>query len=142
MAWMLFLVEMAGMSLTPETNRHHVLWTRSQFRNLGGAALELRNLKNLVVEIDCGVHRELHDAIDPVNFRPLEHGRAVFRGSNLDEIDEMTTIEAIDYLIAHAASVSVNNYFSPKTNLMAAKLEDNLRSQRGFVALGMAKQLR
>ena len=118
-------------------NVHHIIYTRSQIRALGGAALWTRSLRNLQPRMIESVHNQLHADIQPVNFLPQEHARAIFRGVQDLGLEYMPTMQAVDALASHMGRMSLRSSNSVKAQRIAMHLEENLISQRPYLISGM-----
>lgn len=125
---------LAGME---KINVHHIIYTRSQIRALGGAALWTRSLRNLQPRMIESVHNQLHADIQPVNFLPQEHARAIFRGVQDLGLEYMPTMQAVDALASHMGRMSLRSSNSVKAQRIAMHLEENLISQRPYLISGM-----
>ena len=118
-------------------NIHHILFTRSQIRALGGAALWTRSLRNLQPRMIESVHNQLHADIQPVNFLPQEHARAIFRGVQDLGLEYMPTMQAVDALASHMGKVSLRASMSLQSQRIAMRLEENLINQMPYLIEGM-----
>ena len=118
-------------------NIHHILFTRSQIRALGGAALWTRSLRNLQPRMIESVHNQSHADIQPVNFLPQEHARAIFKGVQDLGLEYMPTMQAVDALASHMGRMSLRSSNSVKAQRIAMHLEENLISQRPYLISGM-----
>ena len=83
------------------------------------------------------VHNQLHADIQPVNFLPQEHARAIFRGVQDLGLEYMPTMQAVDALASHMGRMSLRSSNSVKAQRIAMHLEENLISQRPYLISGM-----
>ncbi len=116
---------------------HHLIFTRRQIQALGGAALDLRNSRQMRIMLIGSVHNELHANIEPVNFLPQEHARSIFRGVHDIGLQYMDTMGAVDALASHMGRVSLQSSKSIQAQRIAMRLEENLISQRPYLIDGM-----
>lgn len=117
---------------SPETNRHHILWSQKQYQQLGGVASTLRDLPNLIARMPIAEHDDLHYELPPPHLRPLEHARMAFTGLEPLTIVKMDTLGAVEYLIGHFNRVSDRATASDKTRKIANNLGANLASQMPY----------
>jgi hypothetical protein len=116
---------------------HHLIFTRRQIQALGGAALDLRNSRQMRIMLIGSVHNELHANIDAVNFLPQEHARSIFRGVQDLGLEYMPTMRAVDALASHMGKVSLRKSMSLQSQRIAMRLEENLINQRPYLISGM-----
>lgn len=83
------------------------------------------------------VHNQLHADIQPVNFLPQEHARAIFRGVQDLGLEHMPTMEAVYTLASHMGRMSLRGSNSVQAQRIAMHLEENLISQKPYLIAGM-----